>query len=266
MSKIDLGHLPIGIYVDEMDPKKTVPATVSLVSRNFLLQGEPRSGKSVMLSALIVSILRAEPKVDLYIMSPKILDFMNFDDAATLISDPNDMLACLEDIYEIGNQRKQYCIDHRIKKIDESLFEEVRPIVIIFDEFAIISSFVDMDDKGRKVQVGAMILQQTTKIVAEMGFAAISTCLTSQRLDTNTISGQLRDLFSGNRCSFASQSAMSDSMIFGDMADQAPCHKITRDQVGCGYISVDGKTPRCFKGALATEADEIAAAQYYLSH
>lgn len=258
MTQIDLKHLPVGVYVDGS------PAYVNLAAGNMMCQGEPGSGKSVMLSALASSILRASPQIVFAILSPKSLDFQNFMGAVKVIQDPEEMLAYLQWVQDQGNIRKQVCLDKHIKKIDKDLWEEYPPIVTMLDEYAMIRNSV-LYINGKKRTIGAEIEQKLNQLVAEMRFAAISNIITTQRfMIGSTIDSTLRDNISGTMCSFATNSAATDAMIWKDDSEDAPCYKIKKSQVGCGYIAVGGEKPRAFKGAFADDDDEIAAAEYYI--
>lgn len=261
-NKIDLKHLPVGIYADGS------VALANLASGNMMCQGIPGSGKSVFLSSLICSLLRCEPQVDLAILSPKMLDFQNFAPAVRLIDDPTEMLEYLNHVRERGNERKKVCMERHIKKIDEDLWDEYPPIVTIMDEFAIIHSSTVMDEKkGREMPIGSTIDATMSKLVAEMRFAAISNVLATQRFSVgDNISSTLRENISGTFVSFKTNSGATDQMLWKDQAENAECHKIRKDQVGCGYINVFDCKPRAFKGSFANAADEIAAAEFYLSH
>lgn len=258
MTQIDLKHLPIGVYADGS------PAYANLASGNMICQGEPGSGKSVMLSALASSILRAVPQIQFAILSPKSLDFQNFMGAVRVIQDKKEMLAYLEWVQQQGELRKQVCLDRHIKKIDSDLWDEYPPIVTMIDEYAMVYHSTDPNATGAAKNIGFQIDNKVNELVAEMRFAAISNILTTQRFSTDNIGSTLRANISGTICSFATNGATTDSMIWKDEVDDAPCYKIKKSQVGCGYIAIGGEKPRPFKGAFADDADEIAAVEYYL--
>lgn len=257
MTAIDLKHLPVGVYADGS------PAYANLAAGNMMCQGEPGSGKSVLLSALACSILRATPQIIFAILSPKALDFQKFMPAVKVIQDPIEMLAYLEWVQEQGNLRKQVCLDLGIKKIDRDLWDKYPPIVTMVDEYAMVHGSIVMDG-AKKRSIGSEIDMKMNQLVAEMRFAAISNILTTQRFSTNNIDATLRENISGTICSFATNGATTDTMIWKDDTENAPCYKIKKTQVGCGYIAVGGEKPRAFKGAYADEEDEMAATQFFL--
>lgn len=255
-SDISLTHLPIGKLEDGE------PVYVNLESRNMLANGNPRSGKSVMLSCLLAGLCRANQNhpINIAVMSPKILDFQEFEDGVKLISDVSEMLDFLEKIHAEANRRKQFCIANRIKKIEPKHYATCPPIVIIIDEFTVIKTTTQEDEKGRAVRIGEQVENAVMRLVAETGFAAISFVLCTQRVSSQNMRTDLRDLIAGNRVSFATETPETDRMIFGDYAEYAPCHEIATTQKGVGYISIDGVKPVPFKGAFADADDERDAA------
>lgn len=252
---MEISKLPIGIYADGE------PVLISLESRNCLINGNPRSGKSVCLSALICSLLRCRAE-RVFVLSPKILDFQNFEHAVGLFKEPGEMLAFLEQLDEQAEYRKTLCERHRIKKITE-FTADVPHITVIVDEYTVIRKRTTLDEKGKTVKVGEQIEAAIMRLIAETGFAGISFVISTQRASSQNMSTDTRDIISGNRISFATSSIETNKMIFGDMAEYAPCHEITREQVGCGYISVDDGMPRAFKGAFASDVDELEAVRIW---
>lgn len=254
---ISLSHLPIGKFEDG------TPVYVNLESRNMIGNGNPRSGKSVMLSCLLAGLCRANLNhpVNIAVMSPKILDFQEFEDGVRLISDVDEMLDFLEKIHAEAQRRKQFCIANRIKKIEPKHYAQCPPIVIVIDEFTVIKTTTQEDDKGRAVRIGEQIENAVMRLVAETGFAAISFVLCTQRVSSQNMRTDLRDLIAGCRVSFATETPETDRMIFGDYAEYAPCHEIATTQKGVGYISIDGVKPVPFKGAFADATDERDAAE-----
>lgn len=254
---MNIESLPIGRYADGS------PVLISLSSRNCLMNGNPRSGKSVCLASLICSLLYC-PYERVYILSPKILDFQAFAGAARLCKEADEMERVLEDVRMEAERRKVYCEEHRLKKISDFSFE-MPHITVIVDEYTVIRKKTATDDKGKVVKVGERIEASIMKLIAETGFAGVSFVISTQRASSQNMSTDTRDIISGNRISFATSSIETNKMIFGDMAEFAPCHEITRGQVGVGYISVDDGLPRPFKGALTTETDELGAVQDWRS-
>ena len=246
--------LPVGRYLDGS------PVLMNLESRNALLNGNPRSGKSVLLSCLLSSLCRVSHPEIVIVMSPKILDFQEFENAVRLIQDPAEMLEMLGKVHDEAERRKAFCVEKRIKKIDPSLYTACPHITVIMDEFTVIKTTTTTDDKGKTVRIGEQIENEVMRLVAETGFAAISFVLCTQRVSSTNMRTDLRDLIAGNRISFATETPESDRMIFGEYAEYAPCHEITTQMKGVGYIAADGEKPVPFKGAFASAADEQDAA------
>lgn len=250
---MNIRALPIGRYEDGS------PVLVNLESRNGLLNGSPRSGKSVALAALLCGLCRC-PHERVAVLSPKVLDFHKFAPAVRLIKDPAAMLDYLEELHGEAERRKEWCTERGLKKIAPEHYSAVPHLTTIIDEFTVVRRSVVQDEKGKPVKVGERIEAEVMKLVAETGFAGLSFVISTQRASGQNITTDLRDIVSGFRASFATETPETDRMVFGEYASEAPCHLITTEQKGVGYISIDGQPPRPFRGALTTDEDEAAAA------
>lgn len=246
-----VASLPVGLFSDGS------VATVSLLSQNALVAGVPRSGKSVFLSTLICDLCLCDHE-NVVVMSPKILDFSSFSNRCLLLSRADEMLSFLSDLSSESERRKSICLARGIKKIED--FDDDCPhISVIVDEFTVIRSFTQIDDRGKKRKIGIEIEDAIMRLVAETGFAGISFVLTTQRVSSTNMSTDLRDLISGNRICFATETLESTKMVFGDCAPLAPCHLLTTSHRGVGYIASNGNPPRIFKSAIASKEDEESA-------
>ena len=165
------------------------------------------------------------------------------------------MIAALRGVKEEMDRRKSYCRSNGLKKI-EHFTDDLPHITVIVDEFSVIKKTVVPDEKGKPRKIGVEFETILTSIVEEGGFAGISFVLATQRVSSNNMSTDLRDLISGTRISFAQETTESDRMVFGDLARYAPAHEIPNDCKGVGYISVGGRKPVLFKCALAEKDDE----------
>lgn len=251
---LSISSLPVGRFVDGS------PVCLNLLSRNALINGNPRSGKSVLLNALLCDLLRVQHPEKIIVMSPKILDFFWASLSCEMIQDPVEMLDELKKIREEAERRKEYCIARGLTKIDPEHFEDCPHITVIIDEFTVIKTTTAEDEKGKTVKIGEAIENAIMRLVAETGFAAISFVLCTQRVSSQNMRTDLRDLIAGCRCTMATETPESTKMILGDYAQYAPAHEIGADQKGVGYISLDGSIPRAFKGVLCTQEDQRSAA------
>lgn len=258
--ELSITHLPVGRYIDGS------VVCMNLESRNFLINGIPRAGKSVLLSCGLSALCRASADaakypsgILTYCLSPKILDFQEFEDAVALVSDVAEMLDVLDWISEEVQRRKRYCIEHRIKKVTPEHYGACPPIVCVVDEYTVIKTATGEDENGRIVRLGEKFEERVMRILAESGFAGVSFILCTQRASSTNMRTDLRDLISQRIC-FATESLDSTRMCLGEYAELAPCHEIEATQKGVGYISVDGQKPAPFKGAFADAQDERSAA------
>lgn len=248
--------LPIGIYEDGS------PVLMNLESRNALIGGNPRSGKSVALAALLCGLCRC-PNERIAVLSPKVLDFQEFAPRVRLIQDPAEMLDYLNELRAEAERRKAWCVENRAKKIEPKDYRKTMPhLTTIIDEFAVIRASTTQDEKGKTIKTGEQIQAAVFSLIAETGFSASSFVIAVQKASgASGISTDLRDLISGNRISFATETPEATKMVLGEFADDAPCHLITTQQKGVGYISLDGEPPRPFRGAMTTQEDERKAAR-----
>lgn len=248
--------LPIGTDIDGN------PVCINLESRNCLIGGNPRSGKSVALAAMLCGLCRCSNEC-ITVLSPKVLDFQEFAPRVRLIQDPSEMLEYLTELREEAERRKVWCVKNRAKQIKPPDYEKVGGhLTTIIDEFAVIRATTTTDEKGKTVKTGEQIQAAVFSLVAETGFSASSFVLCVQKASgASGISTDLRDLISGNRISFATETPEATKMVLGEFSQDAPCHLITTSQKGVGYISQDGQPPRPFRGALTTREDEEKAAR-----
>lgn len=237
---MELKHLPIGEDVEHNQ------VAVNLTGgRGVLLNGNPGSGKSVCLSVLCCDVLKCSD-TKLAILSPKILDFMNFESSALLVSSPDDYMNYLKYLHNESERRKEYCIQHHLKKIENN--PEKPAIITVIDEYTVLKMSVkNFED-------------EVMKLVAETRYAAFSFVLCTQKVSGTNMKTELRDLIDGNRISFACSTAEVSKMVFGDLAEDAPAHLISAANRGVGYISTDSEKPKLFKGYYANDIDEINAA------
>ena len=76
------------------------------------------------------------------------------------------------------------------------------------------------DEKGKTVKTGEQIQAAVYRLIAETGFAASSFVLCLQKASgASGISTDLRDLISGNRISFATETPEATKMVLGELVD-----------------------------------------------
>lgn len=258
--------IPIGKFEDG------TTATISLDGKaGALLGGMPRTGKSVLLNSIIASLSkcggarssRMGGSQRIVVISSKILDYAAFEDRAELYQDPEDILRALKEINEEVERRKKYCQRNRLKKI-ETFTPDMPHIAVLVDEFAVIKTTTIPDPGGKKPRrIGVEIEEEVFRLVSQGAFSGAFCLITSQRLSTNVISGDLRSLLAGGvLISFASGDQNSDEMIFGSRCVEARAHQIPVMAKGIGYVYCEGDmdAPRMFKAAmLAPEEEERIA-------
>lgn len=232
-------------------------AFMSFKNRNALIGGLPRMGKSNLLAVLCMGLIRCGKSERLFILSPKILDFQAYENHAYLYAEPEQILKALQGINNEIERRKKYCISHKIKKMPEPT-ETAPHYVILVDEYAVIKASKTLEDSGKKWRkIGEEIEAELTKIVAQGGFANVQVVITSQRLSSQVIGTDLRELIAGNAVSFANSRQTSTEFIFGEMWEEAPAHEIPVTAQGVAYLYTEGTMPRPRIIKAAHMSDEI---------
>lgn len=260
---VRLSALPVARSISSIPVGETVdgsPVCVSLDSANALVAGNPGAGKSVYLSALICQLVRLSGEV-VYILSPKALDFMAFEDVARVVEDVPDMLALMDALGAEELRRRDWLRAHRLKKLSDYT-DEMPHITVIVDEFSVLKSATEQveDGKRTKVRKTGQELESAIQHLVERGrYVGISFVLTTQRVSSENMSTDLRDLVSGWRVAFSLSTVESTRMVMGDRASDAPAHDIPHSARGVGWM-LRGSDPIAFKGAFASDEDEWAAA------
>lgn len=247
--------------------------TISLDGKaGALLAGMPRTGKSVLMNSIIASLSRCgeEPGCQdggsqrIVVCSSKTLDFIEYEQRVELYEDPEDILSVLQEINEEVERRKRYCEANRLKKVS-NFTPEMPHVALLLDEFAVLKMATISDPNGKKPRrIGEECQDELFKIVSQGPFAGVFTLITSQRLSTNVISGDLRSLLAGGiLISFASGDQNSDEMVFGSRCVEATACQIPVMAKGVGYVYCEGDMdePRMFKAAMLKPEEEARIAK-----
>lgn len=248
--------IPVGLFLNEEGNEPSI-AYVSFAGANMLLASLPRCGKSCMLQTIAVGLARCQAE-RIILCSSKCLDFQFLSPRVELYQDPEAILNTLKQVNRIAEKRKKYCEENHLKKVE--VFTSKRPhTVLILDEYGVIKSSTIEDPDGKKPRkIGEEIERELIRTVSQNAAFGIQVAITSQRLSSNVISTELRDLIGGTKCSFASGSAVNDTMIFDTRADEARACEIPITAKGVGYIYTEGlmNKPMLFKSALVDDETE----------
>lgn len=247
--------------------------TISLDGKaGALLAGMPRTGKSVLMNSIIASLSRCgeEPgrqdggSQRIVVCSSKTLDFIEYEQRVELYENPEDILSVLKQINEEVERRKRYCEANRLKKM-EVFTPEMPHVALLVDEWAVLRMATIADQNSKKPRrIGDECQEQLFKIVSQGAFAGVFTLITSQRLSTNVISGDLRSLLAGGiLISFASGDQNSDEMVFGSRCVEATACQIPVMAKGVGFVYCEGDMdePRMFKAAMLKPEEEARIAE-----
>ncbi|WP_373760109.1 FtsK/SpoIIIE domain-containing protein [Streptococcus ferus] len=218
---------------------------ISKVSHGLTV-GKTGSGKSFFINSKILAY--AQMGAEIFICDPKNADLSlikfikNFpeDHVATT---SNQICKVLRIVHEIMNERySKYFND--VSSFGKTFKDfELKPIVIIFDEYA---SFIKSCDK----KLSQEAIEYIYSIVMKGRQMGCSIEFILQRPDTNILDGAIRDQL-GCRVALSNMSSEGYKMIFG--SNNCDFQPITVK--GGGYIMIDGlhKEPIYFETPLLSE-------------
>ena len=226
----DFAAFPIGF-------DSTGIRTVDLESRGLLVAGIPGSGKSVLLRS-IASLAAGSQHSLVCLISPKGLDFQGL--GLAIADGARAGIDLLGEIDREVQCRKDYCERLGITKLTAADFSNERPhILVIVDEFAVLTSEVETDQRGKSVRVGKSLLAAIAKGIAEYRFAGVSFVICSQRVTAEIVPTYIRELLS-QRFSFYQPDSEGYRMALGRAVDDSP---IPSDCPGLGLLLADSGSP-----------------------
>lgn len=259
--QIGVGRIPAKAaqWDTSVHPGDLAPVTWKPVyAPHLLIVGPTGAGKSVAVRAVILQCLAAKdpygrPLADVVLMDPKQVEFSMFEGrpgverVAYTPEDISDtaMLAEREMQERYALMRK-----HRVSHIDDLPPEhKFKRKFIVCDEFAQLVRVEGLDDKAEiAVRLRA---KRAFASMAELGRAAgIHLVLLTQRPDTKTIPGQVRDNIGARLlCGPASRDAIE--MVYG--SENIPA--ITPGVKGRARWSATGEPPREVQGIWVSSED-----------
>jgi len=198
--------LPIGIDEEGEEIR------IGLIERNLLCGGEPGSGKSGLLNALLVS-LALDPTVDLYLFDPKEVELAPFAAVARCcigndLDAANDQLRMLINLMD---QRFAVMRELGIRKFERHHGYGV--IVVVIDELPLYVA--NSDTKGAKE-----FANNLRDLLSRGRAASIVVIAAAQKPSADTVPSSIRDLI-GLRSAFrCSTREASDTILGGGWATQ----------------------------------------------
>ena len=215
-----------------------------------LIAGTTKSGKSVCLNTIILSLLyNFSPRdLRLVLMDPKRIELSPYEGiphlAMPIITDKADFPAGIGWVYEEMERRYevfQYYGEQDFTELNKRLVEEKKSklpyIVVIIDEFG--DWFAGVDDE---------VAEQIQKIAAKARAAGIHVILATQRPTNESISGNIKANFD-TRIAFKVSNFVDSKVII----DKGGAEKL--EGYGDMLIKYAGRTEKRLQGAFVGNAD-----------
>jgi len=251
---------PIPIGIDEEG--RTV--TVSLPEKNILVGGIPGAGKSVCLS-LFAATAALDPNCKLWLMDGKQVELAAWAPFAEQFvgQEPNQAGKMLRQVQDIMNKRYDELgglgEGKKVKRKVER--EDGLPVhVVICDELAF---YLKTTENPR---LRNEIAERFRDIVARGRAAGIILIAATQKADTDTVPGALRDLIK-YRLAFQCRTSQASDTILGqgNATDGYDASDIPGSQLGVGYLLEDGSKPLLQKGFWLSDQDIESIAERALA-
>jgi S-DNA-T family DNA segregation ATPase FtsK/SpoIIIE len=245
---------PVPLGIDEFGE----PVHIDIVGKNFLIGGEPESGKSASQMILTATAVKG-PNCHLWIMDGKQLDTALWAPCARRLVGPNgaDAIHMLKELHVEMEARRQELLAHpdAPEKIERSMGLPLHFLLI--DELA---AYLRLEESKEVNEILRLLLDLVSRGRA-VGFIV---CAATQKpgSELHPQFTALRDLFS-YRLAFRCGSYQMSEMILGGGTKKAgyDASDIPAKQRGVGYLHTDGYLPEKIRGYFLTREDrrQIAA-------
>ncbi|MBG0567914.1 FtsK/SpoIIIE domain-containing protein [Actinoplanes aureus] len=254
---VDLGPVlsifdPVHIGIDEFGQPKLVP----LIERNMLIGGEPGSGKSGLLNAVVG---HAAMSLDcrLVLFDGKRVELGQWRKCADAFVGPNleQALLVLRKLQMMMDRRYDYLEDcERRKIIPADVFQAY---LVAFDELAYYSATI-----GRKVDRDefSMLLRD---LVARGRAVGIIVVAATQRPSSDIIPTSLRDLFAWRFAGRCTNDSSSDIVLGHGWAQKGwSANMISPNNPGAGLLISESGSPQLIKVAYLDDRTCAGIAAY----
>lgn len=205
-----------------------------------LITGGTGAGKTFFIIYLIYAFKNLQ--ADIFLLDPKRSDLSQMGNLVgdrNIAYEPNHIARVLREANEIMNNRYDEMRELNTNKEIGKIYSDfgMKPIVIFFDE---VMAFMSIADNKLAKECNGYL----TSIIAKGRQSGVFMILSTQRADTDFISGAIRDQL-GLRLALGSNSSDGYRMIFGALEKEL--NKLSSSN-GKGYIYLaDGKmTQPCF--------------------
>jgi len=235
--RVDLfGPLPIG--VDELGRA----AEVTLLGNNFLIGGEPGSGKSNLLQ-LLAAVAALDPAASLYCLDPKRVELSRWRGLSRGFAGPElaDAVTVLKEVSEEMGRRYSHLESHQARNL--SVEEGLGLQVVLVDEAMM---YLSSPDKAAVAEFSSLL-----KALVSLGRAAgVVVALATQKPATDVIASSIRDNIS-IRAAFRCTTKEASDVVLGSgwAAKGISAADIDPATPGACYLLAEGATPkkiRCY--------------------
>lgn len=228
---------------------------------HLLIAGQTKSGKSVSVTAMILSLLlRVSPdEVKLLLIDPKRVEYEDFSNiphlAAPIIYDPNEAISALKRVREEMDRRfdllKKYATrsydDYAAKAASEPTMERFPRLVIIIDEIADLILSHRTDTENAILSIGA-----------KARAVGIHLVICTQRPDSSILTGAIKQNIP-SRIAFKTASAV-DARVIG-----VPEAEILLGRGDMLYLPAAATLPIRVQGIFVSAAEVKAVTDFVIA-
>jgi DNA segregation ATPase FtsK/SpoIIIE, S-DNA-T family len=243
---------PVHIGIDEFGHPKRVP----MIYKNMLIGGEPGSGKSGLLNAVVA---HAALSLDcrLCLLDGKLVELGQWRGCADAFVGPSLGLASglLRRLQIMMDRRYDYLLDCERRKVAPA--DVFKPYLLAIDEIAYFSATV-----GRR-QDREEFAELLRDLVARGRAVGIIVVAATQRPSSDIIPTSLRDLFAWRFAGRCTTNSSSDIILGQGWAQQGwSANTISPSNPGAGLLISEGGMPQMVKVAYLDDATCAAIARY----
>ncbi|BBH71150.1 hypothetical protein ACTI_78350 [Actinoplanes sp. OR16] len=254
---VDLGPAlsifdPVHIGIDEFGH----PKRVSLIERNMLIGGEPGSGKSGLLNA-VVGHAALSLDCKLVLLDGKRVELGQWRKCADIFVGPDIVLA------NKTLHRLQIMLDNRLIYLEACERRKVKtddafvPYVVAIDEIAFYSATTGTKPQREEFSMRMRDLVARGRAVGIIGVAA------TQRPSSTIIPTDLRDLFAWRWAGRCTNDSSSDIVLGHGWKDRGwSANTISPNNPGAGLLISESGSPELVKVAYLDDATCAAIAKY----
>jgi DNA segregation ATPase FtsK/SpoIIIE, S-DNA-T family len=256
------GEVPVGPVLSIFDPVHIGidefghPVRVPLIYRNMLIGGEPGSGKSALLNAVVA---HAALSVDcrLVLCDGKRVELGQWRRCADGFVGPSieQALSMLTRLQTMMDRRYDFLEAGERRKIESG--DAFLPYLIALDELAYFSATIG--DKQQREKFSVLLRD----LVARGRAVGLIVVAATQRPSSDIIPTSLRDLFAWRFAGRCTTNSSSDIVLGQGWAQQGwSANTIAPTNPGVGLLIAEGGTPQLVKTAYLDDATCHAIARY----